>query len=62
VRDAAKRHLGPVFGLPPTHRSSRTTGIEIRRVEDRKLAEYWDVVDVYGELVQLALIPQPSGA
>ena len=55
-------HIGPLFGMPATHRSSRTTGIEIWRVEAGKLAEHWDVVDVYGQLMQLGLIPQPSGA
>ena len=55
-------HVGPLFGMPPTHRSSRTTGIEIWRVEGGKLAEHWDVVDVYGQLIQLGLIPQPAGA
>ncbi len=55
-------HIGPLFGMAATGRSSRTTGIEIWRVEEGKLAEHWDVVDVYGQFVQLGLIPQPSTA
>ncbi|MDQ2854060.1 MAG: ester cyclase [Chloroflexota bacterium] len=55
-------HVGPLFGMPATGRSSRTTGIEIWRVEGGKLAEHWDVVDVFGQFQQLGLLPQPSGA
>ena len=55
-------HIGPLFGMPATGRSSRTTGIEIWRVENDKLAEHWDVVDVYGQLLQLGLLPQASGS
>jgi steroid delta-isomerase-like uncharacterized protein len=55
-------HVGSLFGIPATNRSSRTTGIEIWRVENGKLAEHWDVVDVYGQLMQLGLIPQPAGS
>jgi steroid delta-isomerase-like uncharacterized protein len=54
-------HIGPLLGMPATHRSSRTTGIEIWRVESGKLAEHWDVVDVFGQFMQLGLIPQPTG-
>jgi len=50
------------FSGPATNRSSRTTGIEIWRVENGKLAEHWDVVDVFGQLMQLGLIPQPTGS
>jgi predicted ester cyclase len=53
-------HVGPLFGVPATNRSSRTTGIEIWRVENGKLAEHWDVVDVFGQFMQLGLIPQPA--
>ncbi len=53
-------HVGPLFGMPATGRAFRTTGIEIWRVEDAKLTEHWDAVDVFGQLVQLGLVPQPS--
>jgi len=55
-------NVGPLLGMPATNRSSRTTGIEIWRVENGKLAEHWDVVDVFGQLMQLGLIPQPTGS
>ena len=58
----AGTHVGEFLGMPATGRSYRTTGIEIWRVEDGKLVEHWDVVDVFGQLMQLGLIPQPQGA
>jgi steroid delta-isomerase-like uncharacterized protein len=58
----AGTHIGPFLGMPRTDRSFRTTGIEIWRVENGKLAEHWDVVDVFGLLMQLGLLPQPTGA
>jgi predicted SnoaL-like aldol condensation-catalyzing enzyme len=48
--------------MPATGRSYRTSGIEIWRVENGKLSEHWDVVDVYGQLLQLGLLPQPGSA
>jgi steroid delta-isomerase-like uncharacterized protein len=55
-------HIGPILGMPRTGRSFRTTGIEIWRVENGKLAEHWDVVDIFGQLMQLGLLPEPTGA
>jgi steroid delta-isomerase-like uncharacterized protein len=54
-------HIGPLLGMPATGRSSRTTGIEIWRVDDGRLAEHWDVVDVFGQFIQLGLLPLPAG-
>lgn len=56
------RHIGPIFGMPATDRTFRTTGIEIWRVENGKLAEHWDAVDIFGQLLQLGLFPQPTGS
>ena len=58
----AGRHVGPLFGMPATDRTFRTSGIEIWRVENGKLTEHWDVVDVYGQLLQLGLLPEPGSA
>jgi steroid delta-isomerase-like uncharacterized protein len=55
-------HIGPILGMPRTGRSFRTTGIEIWRVENGKLAEHWDVVDIFGQFMQLGLLPEPTGA
>ena len=54
-------HVAEFMGMPPTGRGYRTSGIEIWRVEHGKLAEHWDVVDVFGQFQQLGLLPQPDG-
>jgi steroid delta-isomerase-like uncharacterized protein len=54
-------HVGEFPGLPPTGRRFRIPGIEIWRVENGKLAEHWDVVDVFGQLQQLGVLPAPGG-
>ena len=56
------KQIGPFLGAPNTGRSFRTTGIEIWRVENDKLAEHWDAVDVFGQWMQLGLLPLPSDA
>jgi steroid delta-isomerase-like uncharacterized protein len=55
-------HVGAFMGLAATGRRYTTTGIEIWRVENGKLAEHWDVVDVVGQMQQLGLLPQPENA
>jgi steroid delta-isomerase-like uncharacterized protein len=59
---ASGTHVGEFPGMPPTGRTYRNSGIEIWRVENGRLAEHWDVVDVFGQLMQLGLVPQPEGA
>ena len=56
------RHVAEFLGMPPTGKSFTIGGIEIWRVKDGKLAEHWDMVDVFGQLQQLGLLPQPEGA
>ncbi len=56
------KHVGEFMGMPPTDKTYTNSGIEIWRVENGKLAEHWDVVDVFGQLQQLGVIPQPEGA
>jgi steroid delta-isomerase-like uncharacterized protein len=55
-------HVAEFLGMPPTGKSFTIGGIEIWRVKDGKLAEHWDMVDVFGQLQQLGLLPQPEGA
>ena len=50
-------HVGEFLGIPPTDRSFTTTGIDIYRIEQGRLAEHWDVVDQLGMMQQLGLIP-----
>ncbi len=55
-------HVGEFLGAPATNRPYTIAGIDIYRVEDGKLVEHWHVVDMYGQLVQLGLLPAPEGA
>jgi steroid delta-isomerase-like uncharacterized protein len=55
-------NVGDFLGIPATGRSFSTAGIDIYRLEAGKLAEHWHVVDVFGQMQQLGLLPGPEGA
>ncbi len=52
-------HQGEFLGIPPTGKSATYSGIDIYILRDGKMAEHWDVVDVFGLLKQLGILPQP---
>jgi steroid delta-isomerase-like uncharacterized protein len=54
-------NVGEFLGMPATGRSYSHPGIDIYRLQDGKLAEHWHVVDMFGQMVQLGLIPAPGG-
>jgi len=47
---------GDWLGVPATNKSYSITAVDIFRIEDGKLAEHWDVIDVYGLFKQLGVI------
>jgi steroid delta-isomerase-like uncharacterized protein len=53
-------HQGEMMGLAPTYKPVRTTGIEVFRLEDGKLAEHWATFDALGMLRQLGMVPVPK--
>lgn len=55
-------HVGELMGIPPTGKTFSMAGIDIIQMRDAKMAEHWHVVDVFGQMQQLGLIPQPAGA
>ena len=55
-------HVGDFNGLPPTGKSYTIQGVDIHQLRDGRMAEHWDVVDMYGFLIQLGVVPAPSGA
>ncbi len=55
-------HLAEWFGVPPTGKTVVVKGIDIHQLRDGKMAEHWDVVDIFGLMMQLGAIPTPSGA
>jgi steroid delta-isomerase-like uncharacterized protein len=55
-------HIGEFMGIPPTGKSFSIAGIDIHRLQDGKMTEHWHVVDLFSQMQQLGLIPQPEGA
>jgi predicted ester cyclase len=55
-------HIGEFLGIPPTGRDFSIEGINVYRVEDGRLAEGWSVADVFGQMLQLGVIPAPEPA
>lgn len=53
-------HVGEFMGLPATGKSFTIAGIDIHRLQDGKMAEHWHVVDQFGQLQQLGVIPLPA--
>lgn len=54
-------HTGaPFFGLPPSGKAVRTSGISIYRIANGKIAEHWAEMDFFGVMVQLGAIPAPG--
>lgn len=47
---------GDWLGIPATNRSYSISAVDIFRVQDGKLAEHWDVIDIYGLFKQLGVI------
>jgi predicted ester cyclase len=55
-------HTGPFLGLAPTGRDVEIMVIDMVRVRDDRIAEHWNVVDVFGLLAQLGQDPQAAAA
>ncbi len=49
-------HTGEWLGIPATGKSFAFDAVDIFRVEDGRLAEHWDVMDVYGLFQQLGVV------
>lgn len=55
-------HNGPFMGLPPTGKQIVVNGLELFRLQDGKIAEFWRKDDDVSMLAQLGLLPmsEPS--
>lgn len=47
-------HSGEFMGIPATHRRITLKGIDIVRVEDGKIADLWQEIDLVGILQQIS--------
>lgn len=54
-------HEGSFMGIEPTGTSVEIPGIAIYRIEDGLIAEEWQVIDMFGLLVQLGAVDPPTG-
>jgi predicted ester cyclase len=53
-------HRGEFQGIPPTDKQVAFSSIEIDRMVDGKVAEYWFEMDLLGLMQQLGAIPEPE--
>jgi steroid delta-isomerase-like uncharacterized protein len=49
-------NTGQLYGLPPSHRTGSFVAMAAVRLEDGKIVEGWQVLDVFGLLGQLGMI------
>lgn len=52
----AGTHKGDWLGIPATNKKYSIDAIDIFRIEQGKLAEHWDVIDIYSLFKQLGTI------
>lgn len=55
-------HRGTFFGVAPTGRTMRMTGIDIERVVDGRIAEHWGAEDMLSLLESIGAVTVPSAA
>lgn len=53
---------GEFMGVPATGRRVSFQYVDIMRVRDGRIISHWNVLDQYSWMVQLGLVPDPSGS
>jgi len=51
---------GELFGIPPTGKQLRMTGIAVHRIANGKIVEHWSELDNLGVMQQLGIVPTPE--
>jgi steroid delta-isomerase-like uncharacterized protein len=51
---------GEFMGIPSTGKTATISGVDIHVLRNGKLAEHWDIVDMFSLLHQLGALPQPA--
>ena len=54
-------HTGSLFGNPPTGRRIDVQGIIFTRAENGRIVDTWILIDQFGMLQQLGVVPPPKG-
>jgi predicted ester cyclase len=52
------KHVNEVFGIPPTGQQLSVWGIDIFRIENGKIVEWWVIDDTLGMMQQMGAIPE----
>ncbi|MCA9996161.1 MAG: ester cyclase [Anaerolineales bacterium] len=55
-------HTGPFMGLPGTGKQVQVEGLELFRLENGRITEFWRKDDNVGLLIQLGIMPAPTMA
>ncbi len=53
---------GPFMGQAPTGKHAVWRSVGFFRVEEGKIIEHWGIPDLFGLMIQLGFIPEPSAA
>jgi steroid delta-isomerase-like uncharacterized protein len=53
-------HRGEFLGIPPTGQAVTLHGIDMYRLQDGKIAEHWNVVDMFSFCQQIGALPRPN--
>ncbi|MCE7980110.1 MAG: hypothetical protein DYG89_02865 [Caldilinea sp. CFX5] len=56
------KHTGPFMGMPPTGKEIVVNGVEVIRLANGKIVEFWRHDDDAGLLMQLGAMPTPAPA
>ncbi|MBI1880911.1 MAG: ester cyclase, partial [Chloroflexi bacterium] len=62
VHTHTAKHTGQLMHLAPTGREISVNGVEVFRMADGKIAEFWRHDDDVGMLMQLGAIPAPQAS
>jgi steroid delta-isomerase-like uncharacterized protein len=54
----AGTHRGELFGIPPTGKTFRASGMNLERLRDGRIVEHWSVFDQMTAFRQLGLVPE----
>ncbi len=55
-------HTGDFMGMPPTGKTAVVNGIELFRLENGRIVEFWRKDDDVSLLMQLGMLPAPGAA
>jgi steroid delta-isomerase-like uncharacterized protein len=55
-------HRGELFGIPATGKQVTFTGIDISRIENGQIVEFWHQEDIMSLMQQIGAIPAPGQA